>query len=486
MKRTDGVIALLLAALALPGFASCDSDDGGTPVVPTVTLTGTLVRDRIAGGWVGQMVGVVAAGWTEFGYKGRIIPEGEFPEWDPFAFFTAWMQDDLYVEVPLLVAMRQHGVQAGWPVLGQAFRDTQFQLWHGNETARHALKEGLEAPDSGHFSHNKHCDDIDWQIESDYLGLMAPGLTRQAVELAWRQGHLIGYGDGVYGGVWVAAMHAEAFVATDLQQVIDAGLAAIPEDTDFRKVLRDVQDGFARHPDDWTATWQEIEDQWGTADRCPYGRDISYNIDAKLNAGYVLMGLLYGRGDFWNSIRIAIRCGQDSDCNGSTVGGILGTLYGYSGIPAEYLTEMDWTDKKFDYTDATLQDCVDATEELARQAVVLAGGRIEGTGDAETWVLPRRDLTPLVREQWPKEADEAPALATAKVVSVKGRTVRFEAAATDDDGIASFTWTFGDLDYGDGATPTHTYPAAGTYEAVVWVSDAIGNTSWKSVPVVVP
>jgi hypothetical protein len=483
VRRT--ALPFLALALLLPAMPACDPDTEAPPEVATVTLTTPQVHDKILGGWVGQMVGVVASGFTEFGYLNRTIPEGEVPEWDPFAFFTAWMQDDLYVEIPFLAAMETGGVRTGWKALGDSFVDTQFQLWHGNLAARDALKAGLGAPASGHYANNEHCDDIDWQIEADYLGLMAPGLTRQAVELAWRQGHVVGFGDGVYGGVFVAAMHAEAFVATNVAQVIDAGLAAIPDGTQFKALLLDVVDGHARHPDDWMATWQEIQDRWGDTDRCPYGHGIPYNIDAKLNAGYVLMGLLYGDGDFWKSVVISMRCGQDSDCNPSTVGGILGTLYGYQGIPAQYVTEMDDT-KKFDYTDWTLPHCVDATEALARQAVVLAGGSIRTSeGGVETWTIPRPAVTPLVLEQWPVEANEAPVLAGVEA-DVEGRAVDFHAEATDADGIAGYLWSFGDLDYGDRPVLTHVYAVPGTYEAIVWAADTKGNTSWKAVTVTVP
>lgn len=477
----------LLAAVAVLA-AGCESSDSapGPDPVPTATLTRAQVRDRIEGGWVGQMVGVVAAGWTEFAYKGVIIPEDQVPEWDPETFFfTAWMQDDLYVEVPFVEAMLAHGPLVGYGPLGEAFVNTTFRLWHGNEHARNALERGIPAPGSGHYTNNEHCDDIDWQIEADYIGLMTPGMTHEAVELAWRHGHVIGFGDGVYGGVFVAAMHAEAFVADTLDQVIAAGLAAIPADTDFRRLLADVQDGYARNSA-WEVTWQEIEDKWGDTDRCPTGLDDPYNIDAKLNAGYVLMGLLYGEGDFWDSIVISMRGGQDSDCNPSTVAGILGTLYGLSGIPAEYKTHIDWTDKKFEYTDRTLGDLVDASEALARQIVAVGGGTITGEGDAQVWEVPRRPVPMLIREQWPRQANEAPAWTDVRVAGIDGRTVRFEAAATDDDGIVSYLWAFGDLTYGDGATPEHTYLAPGTYEAHAWVTDTIGNTSWQAIPVVVP
>lgn len=479
------VMCLVAAAGVATGCESSSSEPGPEPL-PTATLSHAQVRDRIEGGWVGQMIGVVAAGWTEFAYKGRIIPQDEVPEWDPETlFFTAWMQDDLYVEVPFIEAMLEHGPRVGYGPLGNAFLNTTFQLWHGNEAARTALASGIPAPGSGHYANNAHCDDLDWQIEADYIGLVTPGMTHEAVELAWRHGHLIGYGDGVYGGVFVAAMHAEAFVARTLDQVIAAGLAAIPPDTDFRRLLADVQDGYA-HNAAWEDTWQMIEDKWGHTDRCPVGLDDPYNIDAKLNAGYVLMGLLYGEGDFWNSIVISMRGGQDSDCNPSTVGGILGTLYGLSGIPAEYTTHLDWTDKKFHFTDKTLGDLVDASETLARQIVTTGGGAISGEGDAQVWEVPRRPVPMLIREQWPREANEAPTWTQVRVAGIDGLTVHLEAGATDEDGISSFMWTFGDLTYGDGASPAHAYQAPGTYEAHVWVTDTVGNTSWRAIPVVVP
>ena len=59
----------------------------------------------------------------------------------------------------------------------------------------------------------------------------------------------------------------------------------------------------------------------------------AFNIDARLNAAYVVLGLLYGSGDMTKTIAIATRAGQDSDCNPSSAAGILGTMLGYAKIP---------------------------------------------------------------------------------------------------------------------------------------------------------
>ena len=61
-----------------------------------------------------------------------------------------------------------------------------------------------------------------------------------------------------------------------------------------------------------------------------------------------------------------------------------------------------------------------------------------------------------------------------------GLTIQFDASATDTDGIADYQWFFGDLTNADGASGTHTYGQPGTYEALAYVTDGIGNTSWQS------
>src|SRR5579885_3390767 len=74
---------------------------------------------------------------------------------------------------------------------------------------------GVPATLSGTPRYNVHANDIDFQIESDFIGLMAPGLPQAANDIAWRAGRVMNFGDGIYGGMFVSGMYAAAFFEKD-------------------------------------------------------------------------------------------------------------------------------------------------------------------------------------------------------------------------------------------------------------------------------
>ena len=58
-----------------------------------------------------------------------------------------------------------------------------------------------------------------------------------------------------------------------------------------------------------------------------------------------------------------------------------------------------------------------------------------------------------------------------------GKTITFNASRSSDNvGIVSYEWEFGDGNTGTGETPTHVYEKGGTYTVILTVTDASGNT----------
>ena len=131
------------------------------------------------------MIGVSFGGPTEFRHRESIIPEGELPEWDPATVADAIRQDDLYVDMTFAQVLDYKGLDATTEDFGAMFKDAKYHLWHANLAARRALKRGVPATLSGTPKYNAHANDIDFQIEADFVGLMTPGLPRLRTTFAF-------------------------------------------------------------------------------------------------------------------------------------------------------------------------------------------------------------------------------------------------------------------------------------------------------------
>lgn len=112
------------------------------------TISLTVLRDKIEGGWAGQMIGVSFGAPTEFRFLER-INEGPLPEWKPENVANALDQDDLYVDMTFAQVLDDQGLNAKTEDFGAMFRDAKYELWHANLAARRALKRGVPASETG-------------------------------------------------------------------------------------------------------------------------------------------------------------------------------------------------------------------------------------------------------------------------------------------------------------------------------------------------
>jgi len=337
------------------------------------SITPEVLKDKIAGGWAGKMIGVTYGAPTEFRAQNRTYEDSI--TWKPSDIKGSMWQDDIYVQLTFLMSMDKYGMDAPSKKYQEMFAKAGYSLWHANMQARKNYYDSIFAPASGTPEYNLHADDIDFQIEADYIGFMCPGMPQTASGIADKIGRIMNYGEGVYGGIFVAALYSEAYFESDILKIIEKALLSIPTGSDYYKIIKDVIKLHQHYPSDWRAAWKELEDKWGDVDIC--GAGTPFNIDAKLNGAYIAIGLLYGEGDPMKTLEISTRCGQDSDCNPSNALAVLGVINGFSGLPV-YMQEgvNALGDSLFIYTSYSFNSAVSSTERYAMDLILKSGGEV--------------------------------------------------------------------------------------------------------------
>src|SRR4249919_836494 len=195
----------------------------------TFSLSKQQLKDKIRGGWAGQTIGVTFGGPYEFRYQGTFIGDYQTLQWHDGLLQKAMadnpgLYDDLYMDLTFVDVFEKYGLNAPVDSFANAFANAGYMLWHANQAARYNIQHGIKAPQSGAWQNNPHADCIDYQIESDFAGLMSPGMPNTASAISDKIGHIMNYGDGWYGGIYVGAMYALAFTSNDINYVVNKAL----------------------------------------------------------------------------------------------------------------------------------------------------------------------------------------------------------------------------------------------------------------------
>jgi len=187
--------------------------------------------------------------------------------------------------------------------------------------------KGYEPPFSAIYK-NPYREWIGAQIRGDYFGYINPGNPVRAAEMAYNDACISHVKNGIYGEMWAAAMIATAATTCDYEKIIRGGLSVIPQNSRLYKavtpILLDYKIGVTEQE-----CFASIHTKWNEHLEYDWCHTIS-------NAMIVTAALLYGKGDFGKSICLAVQTGFDTDCNGATVGSVIGMAYGSKAIGNEW------------------------------------------------------------------------------------------------------------------------------------------------------
>ncbi len=345
----------------------------------TRTITKAELADRILGAWTGKSWGAVIGEPHEYDYQG-VIYDGPIEVHPQAPSEWLYREDDLYTNMAFLEVLRDKGLDATTADFAAVFTQKNFMLWHANGQARQNLLEGIAPELCGHPVYSPHADDIDFQIECDFIGIISPGLPLAARDMAMRAGRLMNYGDGLYAGAYLAQLYTDAFFIDDPVALVTRGLSAIPADCDYAEMIRDCLAWFEEAPGDWRGSWQKLEDKWNH-DLCPWAQSSNgrFNIQGHFNGAYIVLALLHGAGDFDLSIEICTRCGQDTDSNVANVGGVLGTMFGFARLPQRSKDVLaPYMDRDYKHTTLSINSATNLSIELALANIARHGGDVAG------------------------------------------------------------------------------------------------------------
>lgn len=334
---------------------------------PPITLSSLRYRDQVLGCWTGKNVGgtlgVPHEGTPhELAVTGYTTPPG-----DPMP------NDDLDLQLVWLRALQERGPgRVDSAVLGEYWLSYITPHWNEYGISKANQRLGLHPPLSGNYRNEgwKHSNGA-W-IRSELWACLAPAAPDLAAQWAYQDASVDhGNGEGTWAAMFTAAMQSTAFVTTDLHQCIAAGLARVPSDS---LIARTVETAVAAHAEG--VDWREARRRVIEASQ-PLGF-----FQAPANVGYVVIGLLYGDGDFGASLLRAVNCGDDTDCTGATTGATLGILQGRSALPeswTSYIGERILTlaiERGNFHPAKTLQELSDQVTDLTASVLQQGGARV--------------------------------------------------------------------------------------------------------------
>lgn len=324
------------------------------------------LKIKLAGAWIGRISGCLLGKPVE-GFKRKQLDEllkvtGNYPmeryitrdqipdkfaeviEYDPNIFEKrCWadtidgiapVDDDTNYTVLAMKIVEEYGIDFCPDDVLEAWLSwvPMFSTCTAERVAYRNAASGLYAPETA-VHNNPYREWIGAQIRGDFYGYINPGDPEKAAEMGWRDACISHVRNGIYGEMFVAAMNAAAMVTDDIITVIESGLDQIPSKS---RLYRDVNQVL-----DWYKSGETVDKVIDYIHRQYNEHDAHDWCHTNSNAMVVVMALLYGDMDFGKSICLSVQAAFDTDCNGATVGSIMGMILGKNRIPPYWYEDFN-------------------------------------------------------------------------------------------------------------------------------------------------
>lgn len=288
-----------------------------------------IVVDKIRGGLLGQILGNLNGIPHEFKYGDE---PGQVKNYVPSLPDGARTDDDTDFEWVYIIEMQKNRkVFLPYDEIAALWKERiNRNIWCANRYARHLMDMGFSPPQTGNVLLNPWADfNISGQFLCETFGLLAPGMPQTAARIGLHYTRVAIDGEPAQTTQMFTTMIATAYVENDVRKVMEAGIAALDPKSRMYQLAADMKQWHAQYPGDWRKTRQLLREKYTREN----GKIRDTN-GSELNTGAILGAMLYGEGDFSETVKLAFNFGWDADNNAAQVGTILGVIYGYRSMMA--------------------------------------------------------------------------------------------------------------------------------------------------------
>ena len=288
----------------------------------TIKLNKQEIKDKIHACWIGKNIGGTIGGPYEHKHDFLDVKGFSTQPGEPLP------NDDLDLQLVWLLALEKEGpFNFSSRTLAEYWMLGIDPNWNEYGTAKANLFDGIMPPLSGELNNDSWKDSNGAWIRSEIWACLAPGYPQIARQFAYADACVDhGLNEGTYAELFTATMQSIAFFNNDVEDVISKALEILPPQSRIAKSVNLVIEEFHKK-----TPYRQVRDML-----IEQNADLGW-FQAPSNIGFVIIGLLYGNGDFKNSILYATNCADDADCTAGTVGATLGIMFGKKIIPKDWL-----------------------------------------------------------------------------------------------------------------------------------------------------
>lgn len=349
------------------------------------------LKDKIAGAWIGQMIGNIYG----LPFEGKLIDEPGSESDFPFGYTKnmeklkkydgAFSDDDTDVEYMYLLLMEKYGVEPTYANMKESWMyHIRDRVWLANRGALGLMHYGFTPPFTGDKKFNPHWFQIDPQLINEIWAYTAPGMMHYAAQKSEWAARVTSDSWAVSPTVLYGAMFSHAFFCNDVRKLILDGLKELPANDRYGHAVREMIALHDKYPTDWVKVRQIMAKKY-YVDEDPMTKTIW---NANLNGLCSVLALLYGNGNFQRTLDLCCAIGFDCDNQAATMSGLLAVMYGAHSLPASLTMPIKgwakpFNDKyinitRYDMPDASIQNMIDRTYNKAIELICAKGGTEKG------------------------------------------------------------------------------------------------------------